>query len=97
MKTSISWSKKSIYQHVPQKNILTFRLIWQLSAEMSSVKVGQRVEVTGKDVRGVVAFVGGTLFAPGKWVGVVLDDAKGKNNGSVQGKQYFTVSKPNRY
>ena len=33
-----------------------------------------------------------TLFLclPGKWIGVVLDDAKGKNNGSVQGKKYFT-------
>lgn len=59
---------------------------------MSTPHVGQRVEVTGKDVRGVVAFVGGALFAPGKWVGVVLDEAKGKNNGTVKGKSYFQVS-----
>ena len=26
----------------------------------------------------------------GKWTGVALDDAKGKNNGTVQGKRYFT-------
>ena len=26
----------------------------------------------------------------GKWIGVALDDAKGKNNGTVQGKRYFT-------
>ena len=25
----------------------------------------------------------------GKWIGVALDDAKGKNNGTVQGKRYF--------
>ncbi|XP_065349335.1 dynactin subunit 1 isoform X2 [Cloeon dipterum] len=56
---------------------------------MSNPKVGQRVEVTGKEAKGTVAFVGSTLFAPGKWVGVVLDSPKGKNNGSVQGKQYF--------
>ena len=30
-----------------------------------------------------------TSFAPGKWVGVELDDTKGKNNGTVQGKAYF--------
>ena len=30
-----------------------------------------------------------TGFAPGKWVGVELDEALGKNNGVVQGKTYF--------
>lgn len=28
-------------------------------------------------------------FASGKWVGVELEEAKGKNNGSVQGRAYF--------
>ena len=27
----------------------------------------------------------------GKWIGVVLDSAKGKNNGTVQGKKYFSA------
>ena len=31
-----------------------------------------------------------SFLYPGKWVGVVLDDAVGKNNGTVQGKKYFT-------
>ena len=26
----------------------------------------------------------------GKWIGVILDEKKGKNNGVVQGKKYFT-------
>ena len=34
-------------------------------------------------------YVGTTMFAPGKWVGVELDEPKGKNNGVVQGKTYF--------
>ncbi|KAJ8317237.1 hypothetical protein KUTeg_005141 [Tegillarca granosa] len=46
-------------------------------AEAKPIKVGTRVEVIGKDVIG-------------KWIGVALDDAKGKNNGTVQGKTYFT-------
>ncbi|XP_040275337.1 dynactin subunit 1 isoform X2 [Bufo bufo] len=54
------------------------------------LKVGSRVEVIGKGHRGTVAFVGATLFATGKWVGVILDEAKGKNDGTVQGRRYFT-------
>jgi dynactin 1 len=57
-----------------------------------SLRLNQRVEVTGKDVRGIVAYIGSTMFASGKWIGVVLDEPKGKNNGTVQGKAYFQVS-----
>nr|XP_009919383.1 PREDICTED: tubulin-folding cofactor B isoform X1 [Haliaeetus albicilla] len=63
-----------------------------MSVEASSkpLKVGSRVEVIGKGHRGTVAYVGATLFATGKWVGVILDEAKGKNDGTVQGRRYFT-------
>jgi dynactin complex subunit len=57
-----------------------------------SLRLNQRVEVTGKDVRGIVAYVGSTMFASGKWIGVILDEPKGKNNGTVQGKTYFQVT-----
>uniref|UniRef100_A0A665VE65 Dynactin subunit 1 n=1 Tax=Echeneis naucrates TaxID=173247 RepID=A0A665VE65_ECHNA len=53
-------------------------------------KIGSVVEVTGKGQRGTVAYIGATLFASGKWVGVILDEPKGKNDGTVQGKRYFT-------
>ncbi|XP_041710380.1 dynactin subunit 1 isoform X4 [Coregonus clupeaformis] len=66
------------------------------SSRMSSdgggrlAKVGSRVEVIGKGHRGTVAYIGATLFSTGKWVGVILDEPKGKNDGTVQGKRYFT-------
>ncbi|XP_074641662.1 dynactin subunit 1-like isoform X2 [Tubulanus polymorphus] len=53
------------------------------------LKTGTRVEVAGKGVVGTVAYVGTTQFSSGKWIGVVLDEAKGKNNGTVQSKKYF--------
>lgn len=59
---------------------------------MSQLKIGQRVEVIGKDVQGVIAFYGLTSFATGKWIGLKLDEPKGKNNGSVKGHVYFQVS-----
>ncbi|XP_043368834.1 dynactin subunit 1 isoform X7 [Dermochelys coriacea] len=64
----------------------------KMSVEASGkpLKVGSRVEVIGKGHRGTVAYVGATLFATGKWVGVILDEAKGKNDGTVQGRKYFT-------
>ncbi|XP_039189757.1 dynactin subunit 1 isoform X4 [Crotalus tigris] len=64
----------------------------RMSAEASGkpLKVGARVEVIGKGHRGTVAYVGATLFATGKWVGVILDEPRGKNDGTVQGRRYFT-------
>lgn len=56
-----------------------------------SLKVGQKVEVIGKDVRGTIAYIGNTSFASGKWIGLILDEAKGKNNGTVKGQSYFQV------
>lgn len=57
------------------------------------LRVGQKVEVAGKNIRGEVAYIGMTTFAAGKWAGVVLTEAKGKNNGTIQGTAYFTVNK----
>nr|VZH96704.1 unnamed protein product [Spirometra erinaceieuropaei] len=57
--------------------------------EEPKLKVGCRVSLTDKNVKGTVAFLGATQFSAGKWVGVVLDEPVGKNNGTVQGKRYF--------
>ena len=52
------------------------------------LQVGDRVLVGGSKP-GVVAFLGQTQFARGVWAGVVLDSYEGKNDGSVNGVQYF--------
>lgn len=49
--------------------------------------VGSRVTVTGK--KGVVKFMGTTQFAAGDWIGVELELEEGKNDGTVNGVQYF--------
>ena len=55
---------------------------------VTGFSVGDRVLVSGNK-RGVIAFLGPTRFAKGEWAGVVLDEAVGKNDGSVQGVKYF--------
>lgn len=57
---------------------------------MADIKVGTKVDIIGKNLKGTVAYIGTTMFAPGKWIGVILDGPMGKNDGSVQGKRYFT-------
>ena len=38
---------------------------------------------------GVIRYIGPVDFAEGIWLGVELRTAKGKNDGTVQGKRYF--------
>lgn len=56
---------------------------------MEDIKLGDRVKVLGKNTQGKVAFIGETHFADGTWLGIILDEPKGKHNGSVDGKRYF--------
>lgn len=62
---------------------------------MDKISIGLNVIVKGK--RGIVRFVGKTQFAPGNWVGVELMEETGKNNGSINGVEYFKCSKPGLY
>ena len=55
-----------------------------------SLKIGQRVSVKDRGF-GTIAYIGKTSFAEGKWIGVILEKPLGKNNGTIQGKEYFKV------
>ncbi|XP_029114233.1 CAP-Gly domain-containing linker protein 4 isoform X3 [Scleropages formosus] len=52
------------------------------------IRLGDRVVIAGQKV-GTLRFCGSTDFAGGLWAGVELDEAEGKNDGSVAGVQYF--------
>ena len=41
---------------------------------------------------GHIRYMGATKFAPGDWVGVELEEAQGKNDGSVAGEVYFSCA-----
>ncbi|KAL8831802.1 MAG: hypothetical protein Q9191_000657 [Dirinaria sp. TL-2023a] len=57
--------------------------------QLSDFQVGQAVELSDGRTA-IVHYIGSTQFAAGDWVGVELEDASGKNDGSVQGQRYFT-------
>merc|ERR1712228_196015 len=51
------------------------------------LELGQRVVVDNH--YGYIRFIDFTQFDSGRWVGVELDQASGKNDGSVDGISYF--------
>ena len=59
------------------------------------VSIGDKIEFKGQ--RAVVRFVGKTHFATGTWVGLELETPNGKNNGSIQGVEYFKCQQPGNY
>ncbi|XP_053690029.1 kinesin-like protein KIF13B [Sabethes cyaneus] len=54
------------------------------------VVVGESVQIRPYNTSGVIAFIGDTHFQAGTWIGVELDTPTGKNDGTVQGIQYFS-------
>ncbi|XP_058017269.1 CAP-Gly domain-containing linker protein 4 isoform X2 [Ahaetulla prasina] len=51
---------------------------------------GSQVLLTSSSEMGTIRYIGPTNFAPGIWLGLELRSAKGKNDGSVGEKRYFT-------
>ncbi|XP_063247252.1 CAP-Gly domain-containing linker protein 4 isoform X1 [Prinia subflava] len=51
---------------------------------------GSQVLLTSSNEMGTIRYIGPTDFAPGVWLGLELRSAKGKNDGSVGEKRYFS-------
>ncbi|XP_067631126.1 kinesin-like protein KIF13A isoform X2 [Eurosta solidaginis] len=66
----------------------------ELDAEIEAsvpdwVQVGESVLIRPYNTSGVISYIGTTHFQAGTWIGVELDTPTGKNDGTVQGIQYF--------
>ena len=62
------------------------------AAWAADVVEGDRVAVVTKDGAGTVRYVGKTGFQEGEWIGVDMDMAVGKHDGTVDDVQYFQCS-----
>jgi tubulin-folding cofactor B len=64
-------------------------------SSVAHATVGDRCQVKPGDRRGRVAYIG-TIpeIASGYWIGVVLDEPLGQNDGTFGGKQYFSTLGP---
>jgi len=52
------------------------------------IKMGTNIEINGN--QGVIRWIGNTRFgADGLWYGVEFEEPVGKNNGTVEGREYF--------
>ncbi|ELU18914.1 hypothetical protein CAPTEDRAFT_180238 [Capitella teleta] len=58
------------------------------------LKLCEGMSVFCNNELGIVRYMGAVEFAEGVWLGLELRGPKGKNDGSVQGKRYFTC-RPN--
>ena len=73
------------------------RIVEKVEAAVSSLNglcIGDRCEVLTDGCRGngTIGYTGSVDGKDGIWLGVELDDAKGRNDGSVQGRRYFSCA-----
>lgn len=77
----------------PQRGATSGGRVGPTAGEIGKQHVGCRVAIAGAEQygQGVLRFIGTAEFAAGAgdWLGIELDEAVGKNDGSVAGKRYF--------
>ncbi|XP_041927554.1 CAP-Gly domain-containing linker protein 3 isoform X2 [Alosa sapidissima] len=60
------------------------------SDKMVKLHVGMQVLLSSASEMGTIRYVGTADFAPGMWLGLELRSPRGKNDGSVDGRRYFS-------
>lgn len=60
------------------------------SPAMVKLHVGMQVLLSSVSEMGTIRYLGTTEFAPGLWLGLELRNSRGKNDGSVEGRRYFS-------
>lgn len=95
--TSASSQKEINRRNAFAKSKPTLRRSWSSTPTAAggvegAVKLheGSQVLLTSSNEMGTVRYVGPTDFASGIWLGLELRSAKGKNDGAVGEKRYFT-------
>lgn len=61
-------------------------------SQLCTSDIGSRVHVQGYDCLGTLAFVGAHAQKGAPRAGVILDEPVGRNNGTVDGVQYFSCA-----
>ncbi|CAK4765064.1 unnamed protein product [Aphanomyces euteiches] len=57
--------------------------------DSDGIDIGDRVCISEKELFGTVQYIGDVAGFAGPWVGIQLDVAHGKNDGSIKGHYYF--------
>ncbi|XP_075391801.1 CAP-Gly domain-containing linker protein 4 [Tenrec ecaudatus] len=96
--TSASSQKEINRRHAFAKCKPALRRSWSSSVTAAEgaakLQEGAQVLLTSSNEMGTVRYVGPTDFASGIWLGLELRSAKGRNDGAVGDKRYFTC-RPN--
>ncbi|KAL1783580.1 CAP-Gly domain-containing linker protein 4 isoform X1 [Sigmodon hispidus] len=99
--TSASSQKEINRRNAFAKSKTTLRRSWSsattaggLEGTAAKLHEGSQVLLTSSNEMATVRYVGPTDFASGIWLGLELRSAKGRNDGAVGDKRYFTC-KPN--
>ncbi|KAK7806195.1 hypothetical protein U0070_017535 [Myodes glareolus] len=98
--TSASSQKEINRRNAFAKSKSTLRRSWSSTTAAGGLEgtaklhEGSQVLLTSSNEMATVRYVGPTDFASGIWLGLELRSAKGKNDGAVGDKRYFTC-KPN--